>query len=302
MTIVVALAGASGLLLLVWGIPMRRRRSLFGRVEPYLSGLHGRPSSLLRAGSGRAETILEGPVGRALGKVMPATSDALRQRLASSGRDLSPGAFRLQQVTWGSACTLGCWFLIAGLASTGIGIQLPAVPLLTIAGFLAGFLGRDWWLGKEVERHRATLQEELPTAIDMVALSVMAGESVPAAFDRVSEMLGSGIGAEFRKVVADMRAGERAADALEALKDRSAVHGMSRFVDALVTGLERGTPLADVLAAQAEDGRELKRRYLMELGGRREVLMLVPVVFLIMPVVVLFALLPGLVSLNLIVP
>ncbi len=41
---------------------------------------------------------------------------------------------------------------------------------------------------------------------------------------------------------------------------------------------------------------------LLEMGGRREVLMLVPVVFLIMPVVVVFALLPGLVSLELLVP
>jgi len=56
------------------------------------------------------------------------------------------------------------------------------------------------------------------------------------------------------------------------------------------------------LRAQADDGREARRRLLLEMGGRREVLMLVPVVFLIMPVVVLFALLPGLVSLELLVP
>jgi tight adherence protein C len=57
-----------------------------------------------------------------------------------------------------------------------------------------------------------------------------------------------------------------------------------------------------VLRAQADDVRESRRRELIELGGKREVLMLVPVVFLIMPVVVMYALLPGLVSLNLIVP
>ncbi|MFN2388126.1 MAG: pilus assembly protein TadB, partial [Actinomycetota bacterium] len=40
---------------------------------------------------------------------------------------------------------------------------------------------------------------------------------------------------------------------------------------------------------------------LLETAGRREVLMLVPVVFLIMPVVVVFALYPGIVSLDLLV-
>jgi tight adherence protein C len=77
---------------------------------------------------------------------------------------------------------------------------------------------------------------------------------------------------------------------------------VARLVDALCTGIEKGSPLADVLRAQADDGRDLSRRRLLELGGRREVWMLVPVVFLIMPVVVVWALYPGLVSLDLLVP
>jgi tight adherence protein C len=40
------------------------------------------------------------------------------------------------------------------------------------------------------------------------------------------------------------------------------------------------------------------RVLLIEAGGRREVLMLVPVVFLELPVVILFALYPGLFSLS----
>ena len=42
--------------------------------------------------------------------------------------------------------------------------------------------------------------------------------------------------------------------------------------------VERGTPLADVLRAQAQDVREEGRRALMETGGRKEVLMMVPVI------------------------
>ena len=91
-------------------------------------------------------------------------------------------------------------------------------------------------------------------------------------------------------------------EALETLKRRAPMTGVGRLVDALTTGIERGAPLADVLRAQANDGREARRRYLLETGGRREVLMLIPVVFLVMPVVVVFALLPGVVSLDLLVP
>jgi tight adherence protein C len=58
--------------------------------------------------------------------------------------------------------------------------------------------------------------------------------------------------------------------------------------------VERGTPLAEVLRAQAQDVREEGRRRLMEEGGKKEIAMMIPVVFLILPVTVLFALYPGL--------
>ncbi len=57
--------------------------------------------------------------------------------------------------------------------------------------------------------------------------------------------------------------------------------------------MQRGTPLAEVLRAQAQDVREDSRRTLMEQGGKKEILMMIPVVFLILPVTVLFAVYPG---------
>jgi tight adherence protein C len=135
-----------------------------------------------------------------------------------------------------------------------------------------------------------------------LTLSIVSGESVPAAFARVARLLPGGIGNELRHTVADMTAGATTVEALEAMRKRLPIVGIERLVGALMTAIERGAPLADVLRAQADDGREARRRYLLETGGRREVLMLVPVVFLIMPVVVAFTLLPGLVALDLLVP
>jgi tight adherence protein C len=51
--------------------------------------------------------------------------------------------------------------------------------------------------------------------------------------------------------------------------------------------------VAEVLRAQAVDVREAGKRALMEAGGRKEIAMMVPVVFLVLPVTVLFALFPG---------
>ncbi len=77
---------------------------------------------------------------------------------------------------------------------------------------------------------------------------------------------------------------------------------VSRFAEGIAIAVERGTPLAEVLHAQAGDVREAGRRALIESGARREVLMMVPVVFLVLPVVVVFAFWPGLVGLRLVVP
>ena len=53
-----------------------------------------------------------------------------------------------------------------------------------------------------------------------------------------------------------------------------------------------------MLRAQAQDVREEGRRALMETGGRKEVLMMVPVVFLMLPVTVVFAVFPSMVVLR----
>ena len=44
---VIALVGAVGLVLAITGLPPLRGKSVDERVSPYLSGLRGRPSSLL---------------------------------------------------------------------------------------------------------------------------------------------------------------------------------------------------------------------------------------------------------------
>lgn len=82
--------------------------------------------------------------------------------------------------------------------------------------------------------------------------------------------------------------------ALAHLEQRVASPQVARLSEAIAIALERGTPLADVLRSQAADSREAARRALMEEGGRREIAQMVPVVFLVLPITVVFALFPGL--------
>ena len=88
-------------------------------------------------------------------------------------------------------------------------------------------------------------------------------------------------------------------DALAGLSDRLQIPALSRTVDQLIAAIDRGAPLAGVLHAQALDAREGAKRALIERAGRKEIYMLIPLVFLILPLSVLFAVFPGVFMLRL---
>jgi tight adherence protein C len=98
---------------------------------------------------------------------------------------------------------------------------------------------------------------------------------------------------ELGRALADARAGASLVQALQGIASRTSLPQLARFVDGVAIAVERGTPLADVLRAQAVDVREAGKRALLEAGGRKEIAMMIPVVFLVLPVTVLFALFPG---------
>ena len=106
---------------------------------------------------------------------------------------------------------------------------------------------------------------------------------------------------EFATCVSDVHNGLPFGVALRAAAARCDVPQFNRFVEGVVLALERGTPIAEVVRAQAMDVRAQEQRRLMELAGRKDVIMLIPIVFMILPTVVLIAVYPGLYSLDLVV-
>jgi tight adherence protein C len=74
---------------------------------------------------------------------------------------------------------------------------------------------------------------------------------------------------------------------------------LTRAIEQITGALERGTPLAEVLRAQAQDAREGAKRELLETSGKKEVAMMVPLVFLILPITIAIAIFPGLFVLQL---
>ncbi len=143
---------------------------------------------------------------------------------------------------------------------------------------------------------------EFPTVAELLALAVTAGEGPVGALERVCRISGGELTEELRTALGEARTGASLVQALDGVAARTALAPLGRFADGVAIALERGTPLAEVLRAQAGDVREAAKRALLESGGRREIAMMVPVVFLVLPVTILFAVFPGFYGLTITTP
>jgi len=300
------LVGGTGLLLVVTGTPLTRKPSLDDRLAPYLRDTP-RPSRLLAERTALTPfPTFERLLGPVLADLIRAVERwvggvaGVRRRLVQAGDDLSVEQFRAEQVLWGFFGLAAAFGLAVLSVVSGSGTN--PVALLVSAGLftLLGVLGRDRWLTRQVRVREERMLEEFPTIAELLALAVTAGEGAVGALERVTRISGGELAKELGRALAEARAGASLVTALEGIAQRTSLAPLARFVDGVAIAVERGTPLADVLRAQAVDVREAGKRQLLESAGRREIAMMVPVVFLVLPVTVLFALFPGFYGLRLV--
>jgi tight adherence protein C len=275
-TWLVALGAATGAVLLFSGLAARGDPFL-ARLTPYIGGPDGSASP--------SERIVERLARRPdLGRL------ALWAGLEGKEKDIV-----VERVVF----ALSGAILLAGLtfqngilgASLGAGV-----------GAVTGWMLRQRWLLHQIHVRNQRLRRDLPAALDLMSIAMIAGEGIVGALGRTTRHLSGPLAQEWNWMLGRIRAGSSVGDTLLELSTRCNESSVARFAEGLAIGLERGTPISRTLQEHAHDLREQERRELLETGGRREVLMLVPVVFLILPVIVLFVLYPGLVSIEMLVP
>ena len=302
--VLLGLVFAGGVLLAVRASPPMRPVRLVDRIAPYLGDAPA-PSRLLDRPSAAAAPFvvlrrLFGPVVGDVVKLLDRTvggTTAVRRRLRGLAVTTTIEEFRIEQVVWGALGLVGGAVLVAvGTAARG-GVDPVFVGLAAVAGLVGGVLGRDWWLSHQLTQREQTMLAEFPVVADLLALSVVAGEAPVDALIRVCRLTGGELARDLDGALARTRSGMPVAKSLNELAETTTLEPFSRFLQGLVVAIERGTPLADVLRAQAVDVREAGKRALLEAGGRKEISMMVPVVFMILPVTVMFALYPGLLTL-----
>jgi tight adherence protein C len=299
------LLAALGVVIAVRATPPMRPIRLADRIAPYVADTPP-PSKLLDRPSATSApfTVARRLFGPALGEAVSfldrvvGGSASVRRRLAGLGAPMTVEEFRVEQVLWGTVGGVLAAVLVVLVGGARDGVDPLFVILAALGGLLAGVLGRDWWLTHQLTAREQAMLSEFPVVADLLALSVVAGESPLDALERVCRLTGGELAGDLQRGLARARAGTPMTAALTDLAEQTTLDPFARFLQGLVVAIERGTPLADVLRAQAVDVREIAKRALLEAGGRKEISMMVPVVFLILPITVMFALYPGLVTLT----
>ncbi|MDP5227259.1 MULTISPECIES: type II secretion system F family protein [Arthrobacter] len=293
-----------GLWLLVVRMPFMRATTLAERIAPQVRSQDLR-SRLLRTAEQNITPF--GPLERILAPVLRDavqwlgrfrfSNSALQERLIRAGSRRTAVDFRAGQVLLsGAAFAVTLMLCLIGVFS---GRMTPFVAVLaSVVAAGSAHMVQEQWLAHRIRVRETRILREFPGLAEMMALAVGAGTNARGALERVASIAQGELAGEFSRALADTRAGMPLLEALQRLSKRVRLAPVERFVDGIVVAVERGTPLAEVLRAQAQDVRDLGKRELMESAGRKEITMMVPVVFGLLPLTVIFAVFPGLAAIT----
>lgn len=218
-------------------------------------------------------------------------SETIELRLTQAGKPADSAAFRGSQLVWAIVGAAAGTLLV--LVSVAAGTFAAAVTALPAVGFVGGLVLADVSLTTQAKARVARIEEELPTVLEFLALCLSAGEGILGSVRRVA-VVGSGeLTAELRAITIEVDTGATLTDSLIGMTRRLQAPVLTRAIDHTVAAIERGSPLSETLQAQAADAREDAKRRLIEAAGRKEIYMMIPLVFGLLPLSILFAIFPG---------
>lgn len=163
--------------------------------------------------------------------------------------------------------------------------------------FVAGLMGFVLYLGKSnkkvVDQLNKELEDEIGTQIQLLTILISSGMSPARSISVLSNSANSVSSRALKRVVQDVESGYSLIEALDRLKTAYPSTSLRRFVTTLILGIERGSALTPILTAQVRDSRTAHKNEIMRRAGKAEIGLMIPVVFLILPISILFALWPS---------
>jgi tight adherence protein C len=194
------------------------------------------------------------------------------------------------------------WLVISSLITLTFVLafwRIAKVPIIILIVLLTIFtISHFNRRNKEIQIERNALENQLPIMIQYLVLIISSGVSPIKAIQLFSERTESLISTRIRLVVEKILNGSAFSSAIDEFVRKSDTPGVRRFGNTLIIAMERGSPLVPILTALVRDCRQDSKNEVLRKAGRSEILLMAPVVFLLLPISVLFALYPSLSQLG----
>jgi tight adherence protein C len=240
------------------------------------------------------------PIFDKLGKVMTrrmqgGQQQAIQEKLNLAGR---PGG-----LTAGGFVALQLIALVLGLAlGFGLAVLLalapPLVYLAPVGGGVLGYLVPSITISRKIKKRKKSILLALPSALDLLTISVEAGLAFDAALARVTDKYRNVLASEFTQVLNEVRLGRPRLEALDDMGRRNKVEELNNFLQAIIQSEQLGVGIANVLRIQSEEIRRRRRQRAEEQGQKAPIKMLIPMVGCIFPTLFIVLLGPAILQVT----
>ncbi|HVC05744.1 MAG TPA: type II secretion system F family protein [Candidatus Acidoferrales bacterium] len=221
------------------------------------------------------------------------STDALQEKLNLAGRPwgLSASGFLALRLL----CML--MFTAIGLALALFGaLTMPLLVVVPAGGLILGYLGPQMVVARRIKKRQKEILLALPSALDLLTISVEAGLSFDSALTRVVEKYNNAFSRELSIMLNEVRLGRPRLDALDDVGRRCKVEELSNFIQAIIQSEQLGVGVANVLRIQSEEIRRKRRQRAEEQGQKAPLKMLFPMVGCIFPTLFIVLLGPAVIE------
>ena len=142
------------------------------------------------------------------------------------------------------------------------------------------------------------LNEELVSILQMASIMISAGESPVTSLKHIAERSEGIIPEMMRREFNNLESGGSLVKTLDYLAVTSSSKQVKRLGNSIQVAIDRGSPILQVIQNQVNSINKEIHTHLLRKSGKSEIALLIPVVFLILPVSILFAIWPSLYGLN----
>lgn len=136
--------------------------------------------------------------------------------------------------------------------------------------------------------------EEIAEFADLLALALIAGRNPSQALEEIHDLLGLNLKNKIKIVLLKNASGLSFESAMKAMAESEANEALAVMVRTLQFAMERGTPLAEILRNFSHDLRSRSKEHILRSASKKEISMLFPIVFVVLPTVLLIAIYPAL--------